>query len=48
MRWLKSSREVDSDWEMDDVLGWDSSREIKDDHVEPVLLMSVLRARQPC
>jgi hypothetical protein len=48
MRWLRSSREVDWDWEMDDVSRWGSSRVIKDDHVEPVLLESVSRALQPC
>jgi hypothetical protein len=37
MRWLKSSREADWDWETGDVSRWDSSRVIKDDHVEQVL-----------
>ena len=46
MKWLKSSREVDWDWEMGDVSRWDNSRGIKDDHVEPVLLVSVSRAPQ--
>jgi len=46
MRSMKSSREVDWDWEMDDVSMWDNSRGIKDDHVEQVLLVSVSRAPQ--